>query len=165
MIEIPEEVITEPLEEVEEIEIEEVTVPKYVYPYPENVYNEIEDLSSSSLLAFTTSYYGHIVPSVPVKVRYISKSTKRHEILVSFIKRSFDTNTNLVYEYVYTTVKAWVGDNNTVHLMQPLPGETEVKLNFKDMFSVTPEQEDIDEDTRARIIGDLFESAQDTTDF
>jgi hypothetical protein len=94
---------------------------------------------------------------VPVKIRYIDKSRpKVHYVSISLIKRKFDQDTKLVYEYNYYTVKAWIGDNNTAHLMQPLPGETDVKLNLSELFSVTPTQEDIDELTRAEIIGELF---------
>lgn len=102
---------------------------------------------------------------VSVKVKYLNKDhPKIHYINLSFIKRSFDEHTQLVYEYVYYTVKAWIGDNNTVHLMSPLPDETEVTVDLEVLFSVTPDQEDIDETSRALIIGELFES-QDQEDF
>lgn len=102
---------------------------------------------------------------VNIKVKYINKDhPKIHYINLSFIRRSFDPNTQLVYEYTYYTVKAWIGDNNTVHLMSPLPGETVVDLNLEVLFAVTPAQEDIDETSRALIIGELFES-QDQENF
>lgn len=127
--------------------------------------SEIEDFSNSSYVHMITSYYGHILPLVPVKIRYIDKSNpKIHYIYLSLIRRKFDKATELVYEYTYYTVKAWIGDNNTVHLMQPLPHENEVKLNLDELFSVTPAQEDTDELTRASIIGELFEEGSEEDD-
>ena len=118
----------------------------------------ITDYSNSTMLPIVTTYYGHIMLATPAKVRYIDRRhPKIHYCTVSFLRRKFDEETQLVYEHLYCTVKAWIGDNNTVHLMQPLPGETEFELDMSALFAATPEQEDTDEVTRQQILGELFD--------
>lgn len=121
-------------------------------------YTEIRDYSMSHILPYVTSYHGHLMIAVSAKVRYIDKRhPKVHHCDVIFFNRKYIEETGLVHEYEYFRVKAWIGDNNTIHLMAPLPGETETELDLSNLFTVTPEQEDLDEKHRRMILGELLD--------
>ncbi len=117
----------------------------------------IIDYSSTVVLPLTTTYFGHSIISVPAKVRYTDKRHPEvHYCIVTLLTRKFDSGTGLIYEHPYHSVKAWIGTNSTVHLMAPLPGEDEYDIDLSYLFAVTPEEEDIDEENRKKILGELF---------
>lgn len=76
------------------------------------------------------SYFGHAIPVRMTEITYLSQRKKHLRCLVSFKHRYLDRQRRCIIERVVLTVPAWQGDNNFVHLMERLPGETERKINL-----------------------------------
>lgn len=121
-----------------------------------------KDYSMSYILPITTSYYGHVLIALPAKIRYTdTRHPKVHYADVVLFTRKYVKETGLVHEYEYFRVKAWIGDNDTIHLLAPLPGETEYEINLRNLIQVTPDEEDLDEAHRRMILGELFDKETD----
>ncbi|AYJ74716.1 hypothetical protein phiFa_15 [Thermus phage phiFa] len=91
--------------------------------YDENAYMRGE-------LPSIFSYWGHPIPSRFTEVHYIGRGKRHLRAFVCLKSREFDHELGVVFEKVVLTVPAWQGDNNLIHLLEVLPGETLTKLNF-----------------------------------
>lgn len=76
------------------------------------------------------SYWGHPVPSRFTEVHYVGRGRRHLRCFVSLKQREYDPELNVVFEKVVLTVPAWQGDNDFIHLLEVLPGESSGKLNF-----------------------------------
>lgn len=114
------------------------------------------DYSLNSFLPIVTTYHGHMLLAVGARVKYTDKRhPKVHYCDIIFHTRKYIQSTGLVHEYEYYRVKAWIGDNDTIHLLAPLPNETELEVDLSNLLQVTPKEEDLDEKHRLMILGEV----------
>lgn len=96
------------------------------------------------------SYYGHPVPLPNVSIAYLGRGRRHWNLLVTFRKRRYDASLGLLVEFEAATVPAWQGDNNLIHLLEPLPGEDDLELDMQAMAEAAHEV-DADYLTRIRL--------------
>ncbi len=76
------------------------------------------------------TYWGHMIPSRFTEVYYIGRGKRHLRCFVSLKEREYDQELGVVYERVVLTVPAWQGDNDLIHLLEVLPGESPTRFNL-----------------------------------
>lgn len=89
------------------------------------------------------SYWGHPVPSRFTEVHYVGRGKRHLRCFVALKRREYDSELDVVFEKVELTVPAWQGDNDFIHLLEVLPGESPSKLNFLCALQVGAELPDV----------------------
>ena len=99
-----------------------------------------------------TSYHGHPIPYPDVKVQYLEKERKFWKVIVTFYRRRYNFDLDIPETVEVTRVRGWQGDNNTIHLLSPLPGEDDLTLDMSQLAE-SPEEVDFDYFRRFQIAG------------
>jgi len=94
------------------------------------------------------SYYGHPIPLPNIEMQYLSRGKTFLKVLVTFTKREIDAELGMFVDSYMFTVPAWQGENNLIHLIESLPGETPEDINLN-VFE--EEADDIDADYLTRM--------------
>ena len=97
------------------------------------------------------TYHGHPVPLPKVSIKYVGRGAKYLKLLVTFLAKEWNDELRLLSWKPIFTVPAWQGDNNIIHLMEALPGETDKALDMAE-FEETAEEIDADYLTRIRMV-------------
>lgn len=104
--------------------------------YDENAYMRGE-------LPSIFSYWGHPVSSRFTEVHYIGRGKRHLRAFVCLKTREYDQELGVVFERVVLTVPAWQGDNNILHLLEVLPGETIARFNLFRVLEAGKELPDV----------------------
>lgn len=89
------------------------------------------------------SYWGHPIPSRFTEVHYVGRGRRHLRCFVSLKQREYEPELGVVFERVVLTVPAWQGDNDLIHLLEVLPGESATRLNFFRVLSEGAELPDV----------------------